>query len=169
MAFGEGIRGVWVCVWLCACNVIHSYQSMLLNSHLVEEKNVLHVHLRLTVRETACSHTHIRFLECVFVFLCVTVALALALIKCMYVCEWVCIPECGCMGSQVCTKLDRVTVACVPVCYHGDSKWPFKRCPSAWWDQITSMKGKSRNKQRGEQGNEYIGGMQGGGTGQATC
>ena len=35
-----------------------------------------------------------------------------------------------CMGAKVYKKLDQVTVARVPVRYHGDSKWPFKKCPS---------------------------------------
>lgn len=53
-----------------------------------------------------------------------------------------------CVFVQVCRKLDRVTVACALVCYHGDWTWPFKGCPSRWWDQITSMEGKESKKNK---------------------
>lgn len=132
MAFGESVCGVCV----------------LLRKHAL--KCVTLLRRRMSWTCSSCSQggnqhadTHICFFKCVVVFPCVTLSLS----KCVRVCECVYLRVWVCTSAQVCKKLDQVMVACVPVRYHGDSKWPFKRCPSGWWDQITSMKEKSRNKQ----------------------
>lgn len=152
MAFGEGVCGVWV--------VIHCYGSMLLNVSPCWGERCPERAVNVPRGESACWYTHLFPWTCFHsVFPLGSCVRHACTCYCVY---WWVSPSvymclCLCVALYVHTrvkKLHQVMVACVPVCYHGDNKWSSMNRPSGWWNQITSMKGKSRNKHKAKQGNE---------------
>jgi len=128
-------RGYMCCVCACTRDVIHCYGSMLISVPPCWGEECPGPPVNVSYGEVAVQHvdSHICYFEYVFVFMCEHLLLWFRgnSYRSLYVSGYVCV--------CVCKELDLVTVACVPILYHGDHKWPFKSCQTGWWDKITSM------------------------------